>query len=70
MTFAFPDGRSITVLPFVNTSEDTKQEFVGDRITEDIISALFKIYHFFVASRQSTFCYKGKPVKIRQVHPD
>ena len=67
MAFALPDVPSIAVLPFVNMSEDPKQEFLCDGITENIISVLSKVPRLFVISRQSTFFYKGKPVKVKQV---
>ena len=67
MAFPLPDNPSIAVLPFVNMSEDPKQEFLSDAITENIITALSKVPRLFVISRQSTFFYKGKPVKVSQV---
>jgi len=67
MAFPLPDKPSIAVLPFVNMSDDPKQEFLGDGITENIITALSKVPRLFVISRQSTFFYKGKPVKAKQV---
>jgi adenylate cyclase len=67
MAFPLPDKPSIAVLPFVNMSEDPKQEFLCDGITENIITALSKVPRLFVISRQSTFSYKGKPVKVKQV---
>ena len=67
MAFPLPDQPSIAVLPFVNMSGDPKQEFFSDGITEDIITALSKIPRLFVIARNSTFTYKGKPVKVKQV---
>ena len=62
-----PDKPSIAVLPFVNMSDDPKQEFFSDGMTEEIITALSKSPYLFVIARQSTFTYKGKPVKVKQV---
>ena len=67
MAFPLPDKPSIAVLPFTNMSGDPKEEYFSDGITEEIITALSKIPHLFVISRQSTFTYKGKPVKVKQV---
>ncbi len=67
MAFPLPDEPSIAVLPFVNLSGDPNQESLCDGITEEITTALSKIAHLFVISRQSTFSYKGKPVKVKQV---
>ena len=67
MAFPLPDVPSIAVLPFVNRSEDPKQEFLCDGMTEDIITALSKVPNMFVIARNSTFTYKGKPVKVKQV---
>ncbi len=67
MAFPLPDEPSIAVLPFVNMSGDPKQEFLSDGITETIITALSIVPRLYVISRQSTFSYKGKPVKVKQV---
>ena len=67
MAFPLPDKPSIAVLPFNNLSEDPKQEYFSDGITEQIITGLSKISSLFVIARNSTFTYKGKPVKIQQV---
>jgi len=62
-----PDRPSLAVLPFVNMSGDPKQEFLSDGITQEIITALSKVPNLLVISRLSTFTYKGKPVKVKQV---
>ena len=67
MAFPLPDKPSIAVLPFVNMSRDPEQEFFSDGMTEEIITALSKSPYIFVIARQSTFTYKGKPVKVKQV---
>jgi TolB-like protein/class 3 adenylate cyclase len=67
MAFPLPDKPSIAVLPFVNMSEDAKQEYFSDGITEDLITDLSKISGLFVIARNSVFTYKSKPVQIRQV---
>jgi adenylate cyclase len=60
MAFPLPDKPSIAVLPFVNMSEDPKQEFFSDGMTEEIITTLSKSPYLFVIARNSTFTYKGK----------
>ncbi|MDY6790612.1 MAG: tetratricopeptide repeat protein [Thermodesulfobacteriota bacterium] len=65
-----PDKPSIAVLPFTNMSDDPKQEYFSDGITESIITALSKVEKLFVIARNSTFTYKGKPVKVQQVAQD
>jgi TolB-like protein/class 3 adenylate cyclase len=67
MAFALPDKPSIAVLPFNNLSDDPKQEYFSDGLTEEIISALGSVPRLFVIARNSTFTYKGKPVKVQQV---
>jgi adenylate cyclase len=67
MAFPLPDKPSIAVLPFDNLSGDPKQEYLSDGISEEIISALSSVPKLFVIARNSTFTYKGKPVKVQQV---
>jgi adenylate cyclase len=67
MAFPLPEQPSIAVLPFVNMSGDPRQEFFSEGISEDIITALSKIPRLFVIARNSSFIYKGKPIKVHQV---
>jgi TolB-like protein/Flp pilus assembly protein TadD len=67
MAFPLPDKPSIAVLPFTNMSDDPKQEYFSDGMTEDLITDLSKISGLLVIARNSTFTYKGKPVKVKQV---
>ena len=66
-TPALPDRPSIAVLAFDNMSDDPKQEYFSDGITEDIITDLSKISGLFVVARNSAFTYKGKAVKVEQI---
>jgi adenylate cyclase len=67
MAFPMPDKPSIAVLPFVSMSRDPEQEYFSDGMTEEIITALSKVPNLFVIARNSTFTYKGKAVKVKQV---
>ncbi|MBW1815753.1 MAG: tetratricopeptide repeat protein [Deltaproteobacteria bacterium] len=67
MAYPLPDKPSIAVLPFTNISGDSKQDYVADGLTEEIITALAKIPRLFVIASNSVFTYKGKPVKVQQV---
>jgi TolB-like protein/Flp pilus assembly protein TadD len=59
--------KSIAVLPFVNMSADPENEYFTDGIAEEIINALIKVQALRVASRTSSFAFKGKNVNIRKV---
>jgi TolB-like protein/Flp pilus assembly protein TadD len=67
MKYPLPDQPSIAVLPFINMSKDPDQEYFSDGITDDLITDLSKISGLMVIARNSTFTYKGKAVKIKQV---
>ena len=67
MAFPLPDKPSIAVLPFTNMSDDPKQDYFADGMTEDLITDLSKISGLFVIARNSSFSYKGRQVKVRQV---
>ena len=67
LAFPLPDKPSLPVLPFDNLSGDASQDYFSDGITESIITALSNVSNLFVIARNSTFTYKGKPVKVQQV---
>jgi len=64
---ALPDLPSIAVLPFTNFGNDPRQDYVGDGITEDIITELSRYSELPVIARFSSFRYKGQSLDIRQV---
>jgi TolB-like protein/class 3 adenylate cyclase len=64
---SLPDKPSIAVLPFLNLSGDSDQEYFADGIVEDIITALSRLRWLFVIARNSSFTYKGRAVDVKQV---
>jgi adenylate cyclase len=67
MALPLPDKPSIAVLPFTNMSDEAAQENFSDGITDDLITDLSKVSGLFVIARNSTFVYKGRPMKIGKV---
>ena len=65
--FELPDKPSIAVLPFINMSGDSAQEYFSDGITEDIITALSRSPWLFVISRNSSFVYRGAMADARKI---
>jgi adenylate cyclase len=63
----FPDKPSIIVLPFINLSGDSGQEYFSDGLTDDLINILAQFPDLFVIARHSAFTYKGKAIKEQDV---
>jgi eukaryotic-like serine/threonine-protein kinase len=60
--------KAVAVLPLANMSADPENEYFSDGMTEEIINALSKVPGIHVASRSSSFAFKGKrDVDVRQV---
>ncbi|HET6341532.1 MAG TPA: adenylate/guanylate cyclase domain-containing protein, partial [Gemmatimonadota bacterium] len=59
--------RSIAVLPFMNLSSDPENEYFSDGITEEILNALVKVRDLKVASRTSSFAFKGHQGDVREI---
>ena len=59
--------KAIAVLPLANMSADPENEYFSDGMTEEIINALAKVPGMQVASRTSSFAFKGKEVDVRQI---
>jgi adenylate cyclase len=67
MALPLPDKPSIAVLAFDSLGENPEQEALSDAISDNIITELSHFSELFVIARNSSFSYKGKPVKVRQV---
>jgi len=62
-----PAQKSIAVLAFVNMSNDPDNEYFSDGIAEEIINTLTKVKALRVASRTSSFSFKGKDQDIGEI---
>jgi TolB-like protein len=60
-------NRSIAVLPFINMSSDTEQEWFADGLTEEILNSLAKTPDLLVAARTSSFGYKGSAEPVTTI---
>lgn len=59
--------KSIAVLPFVNMSSDAEQEYFSDGLSEELLNLLAKIPDLKVASRSSSFQFKGEKFDLKDV---
>jgi TolB-like protein len=60
-------AESVAILPFVDMSAAHDQEYFCDGMAEEIINALCVVRGLRVASRTSSFQYKGHNVDIREI---
>ena len=67
MNMLRPIKKTIAVLPFVNMSSNSENDYFCDGITEEIINALAKIKALKVTSRTSSFFFKGKNIPIGEI---
>lgn len=59
--------QSIAVLPFVNLSAESENEFFADGMTEDVIAHLAKIKALKVISRTSVMTFKKSDRSLREI---
>jgi serine/threonine-protein kinase len=62
-----PPRKSIAVLPLANMSADPENEYFSDGMTEEILNVLAKVPGMQVASRTSSFAFKGRQMDVREV---
>ena len=60
-------AKSVAVLPFADMSADSDQAYFTDGMAEEIINALSKIQALRVASRTSSFAFKGRNEDIGEI---
>ena len=58
---------SIVVLPFVNLSGNSEQDYFVDGVTESLTTDLSRINGSFVIGRHTAFTYKRKAVDLKQI---
>ena len=58
---------SVVVLPFKNLSDDPKQEYLSDGITDDLITELSRLNSIRVIAHQSSDHYKNNPTRIEDI---
>ncbi|MDE5464748.1 MULTISPECIES: adenylate/guanylate cyclase domain-containing protein [unclassified Bradyrhizobium] len=58
---------SMVVLPVVNLSGNSSQDYLADAITEGLTTVLSRARDAFVIARSTAFTYKGKAIDIKQV---
>jgi TolB-like protein/Tfp pilus assembly protein PilF len=60
-------AKSIAVLPFVNMSDDSGNEYFADGLSEELLNMLVKIPELRVAARTSSFSFRDKDLKISEI---
>jgi len=62
-----PNEKSVAVLPFVNMSDDTQNEYFSDGISEELLNVLVRVKGLRVPSRTSSFTFKGSDKKLAEI---
>ena len=66
-SYAEAPENSIAVLPFVNMSSDSGNDYFSDGISEELLTGLAQLSGLHVAARTSTFYFKNKNKNIKQI---
>jgi TolB-like protein/Tfp pilus assembly protein PilF len=61
------DDASVAVLPFVNMSNDSDNEYFSDGLTETLLHMLAQVPDLKVAARTSSFAFKGRNLSVREI---
>jgi adenylate cyclase len=58
---------SIAVLPFADLSQDQDQQYFTDGLSEELLNLLVRVDDLHVASRTSSFAYRGSTLSIPDI---
>jgi serine/threonine-protein kinase len=58
---------AVAVLPFATVGGEADTEYLSDGLTDELISALARVEGLRVASRTSSFAYKGRATDVRRI---
>ena len=61
------DYLSIAVLPFADLSQDQDQQYFTDGLSEELLNLLVRVDDLHVASRTSSFAYRGSTLSIPEI---
>ena len=61
------DDLSIAVLPFADLSQDQDQQYFTDGLTEELLNLLVGVDDLHVASRTSSFAYRGSTLSVPEI---
>jgi TolB-like protein/class 3 adenylate cyclase/Flp pilus assembly protein TadD len=67
---ALPDKPSIAVLPFVNLSGDSEQEYLSDGVSASILADLSRLKGLTVIARSSSFTLKNTTMTVQEIGSD
>lgn len=62
-----PDDATIAVLPFVNMSGDSENEYFSDGMSEELSNLLARLQYLRVCSRTSAFALKGTTLDMSSI---
>lgn len=60
-------ARSVAVLPFANLGPDPEDDFLGDGLADEIITALSRVEGLQVAARTSSFAFRDRGGDVRRI---
>jgi len=62
-----PAPTSLAVLPFLNLSGSSQNEYLSDGVTEELTTALAEVNGLHVVARTSAFQFRGKSEDVRRI---